>query len=79
VIPEATRVEDIVMRRRDDGTVEVLTTPPLSAINTDLLAQLDPRWRDPDRVDVLLFAPHARYLVGPLQPRTGTHLLRRLP
>lgn len=79
MIGEPTQVEEIEMRRRPDGGVDVLTTPALSAIHADLLAQLEPRWRDPTRPDVLVFAPNARYLVGPLQPRTATHLLRRLP
>ncbi len=73
------RVEEIVLRRLADGTVEVLTTPTLSAITPQALDQLDPRFRDPKLPGVLRLAPHARYLVGEIHARTGMYLLHRIP
>jgi hypothetical protein len=47
-----------------DGVVHPLPPyPQASAINVALLEQLDPRWRDPEDTDVLVFGPDCRYLI----------------
>lgn len=77
MIGAAYRVEEIVVRRRADGSLAVLTTPLLSAITPQALAELPARYRP--HPGVVEFAPHARYEIGAPQPRTGVLLLRRLP
>ena len=62
------------------GRFELLNAPSLSSITNAALAELNPRWRDPDADDVLIFPGDVRYLVGgevPGQP--GCRYLHRLP
>lgn len=71
------RAEEIVVRRRPDGTLRVLRAPALSAIAPATLDQLTAAFRpDPD---VLELAPGVRYRIGALHQRTGVYVLHRLP
>lgn len=76
-IKQAGRVEPIELKRHDNGAVTVITRPPLSAITEEALAQVDPRFRDPDHPDVLVLDDRTRYLIGP-PARSGTRILQRL-
>lgn len=59
-------------------SLEVHSAPPVSSITLDLLAQLDPRWRDPDDAEVLIFTPAVRYRIGRLTRDRTARLLHRI-
>lgn len=75
--------EPVVLRSHyaADGSVEsieVLEAPSLSLISAQLLAEMDPQYRDADDPDVLVLAPGVRYRVGDEHGQHGERLLHRI-
>ena len=71
---------DLMLCKHEDGHVHpVHPFPDESSISVEVLDRLDPKWRDPEDPDVLVFADDCRYLVCEYLPELHAFALSRIP
>jgi hypothetical protein len=72
--------ESLIMCKHADGHIHpVEPYPQGTSISVEVLEQLDPKWRDRDDTDVLVFATDCRYLVCEYLPEHHAFALSRIP